>query len=232
MTFEPHYRISAVGTLGPLAAPVESFSYGLSMARDGGEGGEDGVVAMNRDQAVDIAEDFRSYHADVNTAIAPSAILKQVVVAKINALGNYSSDPFVIDVAPTPGGGADRGSLPQASLCVSFGTERYGPTGMGRFFLPMPSHAVGADFSIGALAAEAVRNRTVQLVDNLNDEPGIDVLGIGVCVSSTKGYNSRVTKVRVGRVIDTMRSRRRSLLEQYTPYGLVAPPDEGIGPGA
>jgi hypothetical protein len=62
-----------------------------------------------------------------------------------------------------------------------------------------------------------------QLITDMGNENGIDVTGQRVVVVSSKGYNSEVTGVRVGRVLDTMRSRRRSLPETYDP---VTPVDQ------
>jgi len=59
--------------------------------------------------------------------------------------------------------------------------------------------------------------RLATLLTSLNNTPGIDVSGLQVVVASTKGFNTPVTGVRVGRVVDTMRSRRRQLPETFDP---------------
>lgn len=222
MVLKHHYRVSAIGTIGPVSAPVEGFSYGVSMARSEGEGGTDGDLQINLDQARDIAADIRAFHTAAGAHIAGQAVLRQVKVASIGPNGKYTREPLIVDIPPSPGSGISGNVLPQAALCVSLESERYGPTGKGRFFLPCPSTQMDSNFQISAAVAEEVRATTVRLLDALNDEPGIDVLGLGVCIASSKGYNSRVTKVRVGRVIDTMRSRRRALLEAYTAHQFLA----------
>lgn len=218
-----HYRVSAIGTLGPEGNPVEEFSYGLSVARQEGEGGAGGTLDLNDDQALDIATSLIDYHRAGVMGIHPSAILRQVRIASILPSGKYARDPWVVPTGVVRGGGPEGNTLPQAALVVSLETARYGPTGKGRFFLPMPTFALEPDYQISPADAQGVRDRTVQLINEINDEPGFDVLGLGVCIASSKGYNTRVTGVRVGRVIDTLRTRRRSLLEDYNKPRAVAP---------
>ena len=54
----------------------------------------------------------------------------------------------------------------------------------------------------------------------MNNRPGVDFSDVVVVIASTKGTNSPVTAVRVGRVPDTIRSRRTALPEGY---GTAAP---------
>jgi hypothetical protein len=61
----------------------------------------------------------------------------------------------------------------------------------------------------------SILQSSASFLNALGNEPGIDVLGLTPVVASTKGYNSIVTGVRVGRVLDTIRSRRASLPENY-----------------
>jgi len=74
----------------------------------------------------------------------------------------------------------------------------------------------------GWLIAESdvntIRARAATMLSDINNAPGYDSGGAPtVVVASTKGYNTPVTGVRVGRVMDTIRSRRRQLSESYGP---------------
>jgi hypothetical protein len=220
--FAPHIRITALGRLG--AAASERFSFGLNMHRPA----DDGVPALGANQTVwdDVAADFRAYFSRVATAISNNAVLEEVKVASIGANGRYVSDPIIVNVADVGGGGGDGSNIviPQSAMCVSFGTARRGSSGRGRMYLPMP--AVVLDFGsllVSPAAALGIRDSSATLIENLNNQPGIDVLGLQCCVASSKGFNSTITSVRVGRVVDTMRSRRRSLLENYTVPAAIAP---------
>lgn len=154
----------------------------------------------------------------------PSAVrLQRVRVAQIDAGGlvdqdnggAYNQGDYLTDLAGT--GGSAVYPL-QTSLCVSLRTNRSGPTGKGRFFLPMPTYQInGTDFRLSNADVATAGGRAVSLLK-----------GVGVVLSSTattssggaqvvssKGYMSDVVGVRVGRVLDTMRSRRSDLPEGY-----------------
>lgn len=98
---------------------------------------------------------------------------------------------------------------PQLALCVSLHTARVGATGKGRFYLPMPGFQV-ADGRLAAASAQTMADKAAQFLNAFNDESPESVH-----VMSSKGFSSRVTQVRVGRAVDTQRSRRSSLVEEY-----------------
>ncbi len=213
MPFAPHIRITALGRLGNSSG--ERFSYGVNMHAPA----DDRIVGLDANQSVwaDVAADVRAFHTRGATALAETAVLETVKVASIGADGRYTGDPVIIDVVDANGqGGISNVTLPQAALAVSLGTARRGPTGRGRFYLPMPIIVLSPDtLLMDAPKALAIQGSAATFINALNNQPGIDVLGLQVCVSSTKGYNSTVTTLRVGRVVDTMRSRRNALPESY-----------------
>ena len=145
----------------------------------------------------------------------------------IGADGKYVEDARVVNVTDTMGGGAETNGAAyaraQTALAVSLVTGRRGPTGKGRFYLPCPTALHDDTFLISAAAAEGVRASAVTLINDLNNLPGLDSFpSFGVVVASSKGYNTPVTGVRVGRVVDVIRSRRSSIAEAYTTVAAVA----------
>jgi hypothetical protein len=152
-----------------------------------------------------------------------------VKFALINELGAYASDPYIVNVVDAPGGGGNNQvSEPQRALAVSLLTDRRGPTGKGRFYLPMVNHSIDGNSLLANLAEiTATQAALVDLVNNVNNLSGLDQAlnnpDVAVVVASSKGYNTEVTKVRVGRVIDTIRSRRTSVLENYLAPSAVSP---------
>lgn len=216
MPFAPHLRVTASGTLGGAATTglgaVERFSYGFSIS---GTTFHVPSASNNADAMNDIAADVRAFHGRAGSNIGNLAIIDEVKIAAIGADGKYTSDPF-ISVTKQPGGGANGLTFPfQVSHAVSLVTDRRGPTGRGRFYLPLPLGSVDASGQITAALATGVATSVAQLVSAINDQPGVDSNDSRVVVASSKGYNSPVVAVRVGRVLDTVRSRRRSAVEGY-----------------
>lgn len=221
MPYRPHYRVSAIGRLGNSG---EIFQYGVNMAPNGGSGtagGLEDTASFNEDAWADVADDIRTFHGSAALNLASYAVLTHVKVARINALGKYDDmDPLIFDIADQPGAntlGTQAQTLPQAALAVSLVTARRGPTGKGRFYLPCPVVLIEtSDLRLTAGQATAFATAAAGLITNLNNAPGIDVTEMAVCVASTKGYNTPVTGVRVGRVVDTIRSRRNRLVENHS----------------
>jgi hypothetical protein len=53
------------------------------------------------------------------------------------------------------------------------------------------------------------------LLQNMNERPGLNADPDRVCVMSSFGGSNEVKTVSVGRVLDTLRSRRNAILESY-----------------
>lgn len=225
MPFAPHIRATAIGRIGNDA---ERFSYNISMALPdsdveiGNMGGvslvDMGTFTANGDVWADLADDIRTFHSAPETLVSQYAVLEEVKFARIGADGKYLEDPVIVNVVDAPGGSGSLSVVPpQTALAISLTTDRRGATGRGRFFLPMPHLTLDPQTM---LASEAqvlgIRGQAVNLINNLENAPGIDVLNLRVVVASSKGYNTPVSGVRVGRAIDTIRSRRRGLLESHT----------------
>lgn len=202
MVYAPFTRITFSGDLGPPQAPVEHFSFGLSI--DPGPLVTDAVVAG----AVAAANALFSRGT---TEISSQCRLKRVKVSSIDAAGHLIGNSREVAV-DTPGGSGSAIHPPQVAWVVSLGTGQRGASKRGRFFLPMPAVGLGTDLEVPAVVrgdAEA------SVVTFLNDINAAFSSGHRVVIASRKGYNTPVTTVRMGRALDTLRSRRRSLSEQY-----------------
>jgi len=228
MPVPEHIRITALGRLGTPQA--ERFSYGVNMAETN-PSPIGWFTDANNPSFQDIANDVVAFHASAGARISARAVLDTVKIARIGPdpanpnRGIYLANPKVFAVNQAGAFAATgEGLVPQSALAVSLNTARRGPTGKGRFYLPMPvvvsQHT--DSFRIAVTDAEAVRGAAVSFINALNNHPGVDMGDLDVCVISTKGYASRVTSVRVGRIVDTISTRRRALGESYTANANVA----------
>lgn len=121
------------------------------------------------------------------------------------------------DTTVVPGGVAVGTILPiQTALAVSLMTPRAGATGRGRIFLPFIHRPVQAGaFTLQDVHTQSVADGVRALIVAINGFGAGGDFGPFVTVASSKGYETRVTGVRVGNVLDTMRSRRNGLREGY-----------------
>jgi hypothetical protein len=217
MPFAQHLRLTMSGVLKTATGPIlEQFSYRLNMS-DPGTTQENFTLTA----AQDFAADAVAFHGSVGGGMASMAVLTEVKLARIGPLGTYLADPFIVPVNQ-PGGGGGQVTHPfQIALAVSLGTARRGATGRGRFYLPLPSATITTAGVISTAARDGVATAVKAFLDDLNNASGLDFTNSKVTVASSKGYNSDVTEVRVGQVLDTIRSRRNNLVENYSAVLLI-----------
>lgn len=213
MPFAPHVRVTAIGRTG--VASAERWSWSLNIGRAGGS-----LTIPDEDLASDIAQDIKAFHLRPASRVCSRARLQEVKFAVIGADGKYTSDPLIVGLGDIEGGDATTAQhatvTPQAALAVTLDTARRGPSGRGRFYLPMPVLSLDEGLAAGVNDVNGIRDSVVQLLNAVNNQPGLDGSADRVVVASSKGYNTPVDSVRVGRIIDTIRSRRTSLQEGYS----------------
>lgn len=195
---------------GPLYV-VESWSWGLSLARfpASGEFAEVPDVVPE-----DVIAATTQFHQSIPTS-AP-AQLATIKLNLIGADGRYVNQSETVrhdyDV-PVPGQGS--GNVPpQVALALSLRTDKLrGRAHVGRIYRPVPTLTVNTEGMIAEGAAASAASALANYIQGLEDA----LPGWRVVVASNVGAGAfeQVTAVRCGRVLDTIRSRRRSLPENY-----------------
>lgn len=221
MTWPRHVLLSFGGPLHD----TEQWSCGLRL-------NPPGALASNpfHDEIeaglADLAGDISTWWTQNTVIQSIAAKLEQVKLNVIGVDGRYED-------ATTSHTHWFTGTLPatsyaaiypgQVSLVASLTTDAdRGLASRGRIYLPSPKLAINSTYgTIEAADAISVANRVAVLINSINDWPGWDAVtewaGMRVQVVSSVGAGAMrpVTGVRVGRVLDTQRRRRKSLLEQY-----------------
>jgi hypothetical protein len=192
-------------------------------------GQEDGGLAFPGTDAERVAQ-ANDYFADWSAFVTrPASLipgrveLTRVKVASIGPDGLYTRDSWESDL-PVVAGVAASGAFMPAQVCMvaSLMTGRRGPSGRGRMFLPCRALNIGTDLGIPAADALGLAGSVSQLLNDINNEPGLDpAADQRVVVASSKGFSTAVTGVRVGRVPDVIRSRRAQLAENYQTAALA-----------
>lgn len=219
MPIPAHNRLIVSGIFGSIAQPSEIWSFSLKTGPR--------VFASDADRqsaAVALKDAYTTHLSPLlpswvwATRFRVSQHLELTGDTSVNDQGGYNQADENVNV---PGSGPSSTVYPlSTALCVSLTTNRDGPTGKGRFYLPMPAMALSGDFRISEANATEVATAAKNFIAAINGSviaPGPED---DVVVSSSKGYNSLVTGVRVGRVPDTMRSRRSAQLEGWSSVAL------------
>lgn len=165
---------------------------------------------------------IKAMHADAAAKISSSAKLNFVKFNRLDVNGHYIDNVSHIDSFTNISGGGSGYAFPnQVCLAVTLTTNiSRGPASKGRFYLPMPQ--VGSDATTGLVSVadvNTIKTRMKTFIEALSDVPGLDTFNSpGVCVMSRKlgaPDTHRVNGIRIGRVLDTQRRRRRNLPESY-----------------
>src|SRR5664279_715131 len=206
--YQPHYRLAFGGPLFSL----EEWSCRLNITSSGTLPDSAAADAM----LPDLVTALSTWVSDASSLLSTTVQLSWVKFNEINALGHYV-DPGssrVAEVTPTVAGVGLERLPPQVATVVSLRTAHTrGKAHAGRMFTP----ALACDAAGGYNTATGdIAGTVTTLLNAINAV----VTPAGVSIISATGESNHVTRVAVGRIFDTMRSRRRSLVE--APYELGA----------
>lgn len=204
MTYPANFLRLAV--TGPLHT-TESFTYTLSFMRT-----VSGTAAPTSVPA-GVRSAVETFHAAVSSSAAK---IQRIKLNEIGPAGKYVSPQTVEhDYAGSPFAGTGAVSNPpQIALAVTLRTAvDRGRASSGRFFIPSPLAGVLADGTLAPAFASTVLGHVNTFLGSMHTA----LPGYRVCVASNVGTGTirEVDHVEVGRVLDTIRSRRAKLPEAY-----------------
>ena len=218
MPVDKHMLITMTGRYGTAAAPVEFWSWSIKVTHAG--------LNSKTAELQPVADAVSAaYGTHLVSLFKSDVVLTRARVANVvltNGRNHVEKDgvgQFVQADALTerPGSATNATVMPlQTALAVSLVSDRAGPSGRGRFWLPWPAMNLGTDYRLSTASADAVLNSVrgwTRAVSAIPYRTGT----IGpLLILSSKGFTSGVTQLRVGRAPDTMRSRRSDVLEGYS----------------
>lgn len=202
----PFLRLVASGTL----YNTDIFSWSLSFARDFPDGGS---LAPN-EVPQGVIDAVSAFH---NSSVhAAQARLTMIKLNEIGTDGRYTNQGDTVlheFETPIPGVSANT-PPPQTSLAITLRTaKRRGRAHAGRFYTPLPGYSLTGGMLSSANQQDAALAATTMLDAITAALPG----SYRPFVMSDLGTGTMepVTHVAVGRVLDTIRSRRNAFAEEY-----------------
>jgi len=165
----------------------------------------------------------QAYWAGSTPIVSAHASVATIKLNEIGTNGKYTSPTTVLyDFDPRLNGTGGSTPAPQVSLAISLTTAiARGRAHAGRYYLPIPAPQAQAT---GRLSAQAVGEQ-VSAAQTFLEAVNAAVPGYDVGVTSNLGTGTQqlVTGVRVGDVLDTIRSRRSAFQETYQSLPVVGP---------
>lgn len=185
------WSLSYIGNFGPVEAPTEVPA---------------GVLSA-----------IETFHGDLDVGLGTGVTLTAVKLNEIGTNGRYANASETVEhVYDTPVQAANTVQLPpQAATAVSLLTnKKRGLAHRGRFYLPRLGYSTGNDGRMDVGRQTELATATVTMLQGIGTALGPAHV-LGVVSDRRTGAQTAVTEIAVGRVIDTIRSRRKKLQEDY-----------------
>lgn len=214
MTVQTHFRIVFRGLF---ASTPEAWSFSTKWERAVDLGPDAALSDISKTAVKTALQNLLSstgnFHSDVKAT--------EIRYYQIGTDGRMEGDPYIDDFSGTPLSGSSTNVRypPDVAICVTTQAANRGHARFGRFYLPGPALALGADWRLTASQAQNLGGACKTFCEAVGaaiDVPGTTaraaMLNISDDASST---HQRVKYLRVGRVLDRVSRRRRQLLEDY-----------------
>jgi hypothetical protein len=222
------HRIVVIGSL----YNAETFNFTLAVVSPEDPAQVEAVTPqLLNDVSAKIVSWWDNAYGSGGMGIMAAARLTDVKINRIASNGHYQDNEAMIQNVGTPVPGAGVGTAPAQIACaVTLRTAlARGRGSRGRFYVPAPAvmTSLGTD---GRLTTEQAGNLATGAAALLNDinttywarDGGLRVaMRVGVASDIGTGIFQPATAVEVGRVPDTIRSRRSSLSEDHQQVALL-----------
>lgn len=212
----PFLRLVVSGTL----YGTEQFAWSLSIMRNFESDPAPSAVPQALIDAV------VAFHSAPAAQVGANALLTTIKLNEIGTNGRYLSPSETVlheFEDGVPGSGTSNNLPAQCAVAVTLRTAaRRGLANSGRFFLPHVTLGPSNDGLLLAGAAQGIATAATTFLDAIN--PALGGNWRPAVVSDVReGAMRAITHVEVGRVIDTIRSRRSSLDEDRQVGAPLAP---------
>lgn len=220
----PHMFIKVVaeGTL----FDAERFAFGFHIVQ-GPTFEDERIPAVTQPYADQIGGIVKTFFTSAKLGVTSAAKLDRVKVNRIGTDGHYvEKETFEHVINPSVSGAVNVYVPAQNALVVSLvGTENpRALAGRGRFYLP-PVQGMNSLEGTGRMSPQRVADvadaakKLIEDINAVHKGLGVQYAWVG---NTSAGKGSRagrqqvVSEIRVGNVVDTVKSRRHSIAEVYT----------------
>jgi hypothetical protein len=207
MAVPAHVAVRANGSLGGPLSGLEIFSYGFSLRQVPAE--------INDANRAAIAELVRVHFADVKSGVTGMGFLDDVTFANIGADGKQIGD--TVRIAKSAQGNFNGALHPaQVSARISLGDGQRGRSHRGGWYMPYTGWALSTNGNSQQSDAANLLTSTLALIRGVNGVFGAaGTVSPSVVIAGQAGLMP-VSVVRVGNILDTIRTRRNGLTETYS----------------
>lgn len=221
MSVPTHIRVAVRGSF---AGTPEAWSNTFHFSRENGAAPDADYAEIDVDgMLADCAAFYGS--SDFCSTVVVDDVRAYVIGTNGRMQGNGPKMAIAAPGAVHGSGGAFT-HPPQITLVMTTVAVNRGPAKFGRVFLPMPNIGTGADGRLSTGSATNIGTAFGAFYKALSDRIDLDLAnsskGLNVSegpAGSPTGTAQEIDHIEVGRVWDTLRNRRKSLLEDRQVLG-------------
>jgi len=219
MTVPTHLRVVFRGIF---VGTPETWSFGLKFSRDNTVGLD---ASLSDVDTPGMKDAWVTFAANTASKIPNNVKLMDVRSYIIGTDGKMEGNPEIVDVSALNLIGATALAYPP-QVCVVMthvGPDR-GPARFGRAFLPTAANINGTDSRMTTTVADGIRTAYTTFVKTCSDKIDLEVASSAVQLNISNvgaGARQTVDHHEIGLVFDTLRSRRRAMLEERRAGGHI-----------
>ncbi len=217
MAVPQHILVTFRGHMGLSTSERETWSFGLRFTPGAQPGNPFSASGFEQADLDSMRARYSTFHNSVDARVSSFAFFREARAYEIGTDGRSMSEPLVSSQTVI-GGYLTTPQLPwQNSVAVTLDAGYPAKGRFGRFYLPPQCLTIEDTGLVSLTQATGVRTAVSSLLNDLSNLAGLD-LGFGLVVigrTGVEGTRRNVESVRVGRVVDTQRRRRRQVAENY-----------------
>ena len=211
-----HVLATFRGTLGPAGLPKETWSFGLRFGDDV-TGPSATIPAFTQATAEAMHTSAVTLITSAQTKFSRDVEFTHVRLYPIGIDGHALAPPLISTGAVARGATTTNLWPWQCSIVATLKADGLGRGRFGRIYLPPMGQALDVDGGLPSGAVLPIRQATSSFLAEVANAAGFATTTHLVVIGTTgaAGTIRRVMNLRMGRVVDTQRRRRRSLDELY-----------------
>lgn len=219
MPVPTHFRFTV---RGEFTGTPEEWSFGMHFSRDS-DGAPDAHLSDVDEGAVTTA--VTAFFAGGESRIGTNCKVTDWRMYEIDTTNHMVGDPLIHIMTGTPVTGGSSPKYPPQVACVitTVGPDR-GPARFGRFYLPTAA-TIAADARVSIVDATAIVEASSTFMKDVSNAIDMEFpassSGLNISQIGGAGAKQIIDHLECGRVLDTLRNRRKSLLEEKVTTGHI-----------
>jgi len=220
MTVPTHFKFTFRGVF---QNTPEIWSFGVKGQRNQETGPDAELDDIDQGAVTTALTDFFNFSG---AGISGFVLATDWRAYRIGENGKMVGDPLVVDLSDEgiQGHGTNR-YPPQVALAVTTVAPNRGPARFGRFYVPGPTQGLGTDLRLTVTDAQAYGEAATTFLKDISNAIDLpDDIGSAAMVHASSGgggTRQAIDHVEVGRVLDTIRTRRNSMEEDREVLGHI-----------